>query len=146
MSRVLLKVPELVSHEESVDPVEDAWKRDGLSPERGRIRVDGAEFGNEDLLLVEVLPLVPLRLFRGGGQRHTLSVDVPRSEEVETGRGVVHVQQGLLQCLHPDAVLGLVVFLESVELGVGEVGGRAQVPADLCHVEVLRLVLVPKKN
>ncbi len=55
---------------------------------------------------------------------------------------MVDVEQGLLQVLHLEAVLGLVVLLEGGEPLGGEVGGGVEVVADLRHVEVLRLVAV----
>ena len=59
--------------------VEDAGEGDGLAPEGGAEGVDGAELGDEDLLLVEALPLALLRLLRAGGQRNALAVHVPRN-------------------------------------------------------------------
>ena len=70
--------PEGVGDEEAVEAVEDAGQRDGLASEGGAEGVDGAELGDEDLLLVEALPLALLRLLRAGGQRHALAVHVPK--------------------------------------------------------------------
>ena len=69
--------PEGVGNEEAVEAVEDTGQGDGLAPEGGAEGVDGAELGDEDLLLVEALPLALLRLLRAGGQRHALAVHVP---------------------------------------------------------------------
>ena len=56
--------------------------------------VDGAELGDEDLLLVEALPLALLGLLRAGGQRHALAVHVPMEGcEVNLSRkGKVHTR------------------------------------------------------
>ena len=59
----------LFRYEESVDPIENGWKTDCLSPERSRERVNVAQFRNENLLLLEVLSFGFLR-FRGRRRQH----------------------------------------------------------------------------
>ena len=93
------------------------------------------------LFLFQIFSLVSFRLFAAGGQGHSLSIDVPRGQEVQPGRSVVHVQQRLIQVVDLDLVLARVVLFKGVESLPGEVGLGTEVRADLGHVEVLRLVL-----
>ena len=65
------------------------------------------------------------------------STNAPGREQVEPGRGMVHVQQRLRLVLDPDAVLGLVVLGERAEVVIREGRARLQVLADLSHVEKL---------
>ena len=74
--------PEGVGDGEAVEAVEDAGQGLGLAPEGGAEGVDGAVLGDEDLLLVEALPLALVRLFRAGGQRHTLAAHVPAKANI----------------------------------------------------------------
>ena len=69
--------PEGVGDEEAVEAVEDAWQGNGLLPEGGAEGVDGADLGDEDLLLVEALPIALVRLLRAGWQIHALAVHFP---------------------------------------------------------------------
>ena len=106
--------------------------------------MDVAELGDEDLLLLQVLPSGALRLSAAGGQGHALLVHVARGQQVQSGRRVVDVQQGLVGVGDAQAVLGGVVLVERlVQLRGREGTQRAEVVADFGHVEVLGLVYVP---
>ena len=74
--------PEGVGNEEAVEAVEDTGQCDGLAPGGGAEEVDGADLGEEDLLLVEALPLALVRILQAGGQRHALVVHVPAKANI----------------------------------------------------------------
>ena len=74
--------PEGIGDEEAVEAVEDTRQGDGLAPEGGAEGVDGAELGDEDLLLVEALSIALVRLLRAGGQLPALVVPVPAKANI----------------------------------------------------------------
>ena len=74
------------------------------------------------LFLFQIFSLISFCLFAAGGQGHSLSIDVPRGQEIQPGRGVVHVQQRLIQVVDLDLVLARVVLFKGVESLAGEVG------------------------
>ena len=82
--------PERVCDEEAVDAVEEAGQCDGLPPQRGGERVDGAQLRDQDLLLVEALPLALLGLLRARGQGHALAVHVPKGGKTEFSQNILY--------------------------------------------------------
>ena len=74
--------PEGVGNEEAVEAVEDTGQGDGLAPEGGAEGVDGTELGDEDMLLVEALPIALVRLLRAGWQLHALEVHIPAKANI----------------------------------------------------------------
>ena len=91
--------------------------------------------------MLQIFSFVSFRLLTASGQGHALPVDIPRGQEVQPGRGVVHVQKRLIQIVDLNLVLARVVLFEGLKPLAGEVGPGTEVRADFGHVKVLRLVL-----
>lgn len=56
---------------------------------------------------------------------------------------MIDIKQRLLEILNLDTVFITIVFLEGGVIVVGELGLRIQFVKYLCHVEALRVLLIP---
>ena len=59
VNRGEIEATNLVSDEKSVEPVHDAGQADGVLPQRGRERVNGAQLGHQNLFRTKIESIEP---------------------------------------------------------------------------------------